>query len=383
VTVLVSNVAVAIPSARTLIGVASAALIVGALAATGGAQAPSPFAPLPSHVESPPDNPSTPEKVALGKLLFWDPILSGRQDVACATCHHPDHGYADGRELPIGVGGTGLGPKRIVGSDSLLVRRNSPTILNVAFNGLVDASAHYDPTQAPMFWDSRVRGLEAQALEPIESLEEMRGGQIATGAGVAGAVARVAAVAEYQALFRQVFGDADAVNAVNMSRAIAAFERSLVTSDTRFDRYLRGDTTALTAVELFGMEAFDRQGCTLCHRGPMLSDYQVHVLGVPDNRALGGPDPGADGRAAFRTPSLRNLAVTAPYMHGGTIPFVDTVVADFYRRPGNSPRVDPLLQQVAVESNASFITAFLATLNGTFDRSIPPRVPSGLTPGGR
>jgi len=379
---MVFNVAVAIPSARTFIGAASASLLVVALNTTSGAQVPPPFAPLPLHVVSPADNPSTPEKVALGKLLFFDPILSGGGDVACATCHHPDHGYADGRELPIGVGGTGLGPKRTVGNGSLIVKRNSPTILNVAFNGMVDASAHYDPTQAPMFWDSRVTGLEAQALAPIESLEEMRGGQIATGGGAAGAVARVAAIPEYQDLFRRAFGETDGVNVVNLSRAIAAFERSLITTDTRFDRYLRGDKTALNAVESFGMDAFHTQGCTLCHRGPMLSDYQVHILGVPDNRALGEPDTGADGRGAFRTPSLRNLAVTAPYMHGGTIPFVDTVVADFYRRPGNTPGVDPLLQQVAVESNGSFITAFLATLNGDFDRSIPARVPSGLTPGG-
>lgn len=377
-----SNVAVAIRPAHMSIGVASAALFIVAMAATGGAQAPSPFAPLPLHVESPPDNPSTPEKIALGRLLFWDPILSGNGDVACATCHHPEHGYADGRELPVGVDGTGLGPKRTAGSGSLLVKRNSPTILNVAFNGLVDPAAHYDPTQAPMFWDSRVRGLEAQALEPIESLEEMRGGQVAPGGGVAGAVARVAAVVEYRDLFQRAFGGADAVNATNLGRAIATFERSLVTTDSRFDRHLRGDTNALNAIELFGMEAFDKQGCTLCHRGPMLSDYEVHVLGVPDNRALGGPDSGADGRGAFRTPTLRNLAVTGPYMHGGTFPFVDTVVADFYRRPGNA-RVDPLLLQVAVESNANFITAFLATLNGTFDRSIPERVPSGLPPGGR
>lgn len=380
---LVSNVAVAIPYARTTFGrLVAVWVLTVALVATGGAQSPSPFAPLPLHVESPADNPSTPEKVALGKLLFWDPILSGTQDVACATCHHPDHGYTDGRDLPIGVGGTGLGPKRNMGSDSLLVKRNSPTILNVAFNGLVDVSVPYDPAQAPMFWDSRVRGLEAQALVPLESLEEMRGGHIAMGGGVAGVVARVAAVAEYQDLFRGAFGGTDAVNAANLGRAIAAFERSLITTDAPFDRYLRGDTTALTEVERFGMEAFDKQGCTLCHRGPMLSDYQVHVLGVPDNRAIGGADTGADGRGAFRTPSLRNLAVTAPYMHGGTIPFVDTVVADFYRRPAG-PRVDPLLQQVSVESNGSFITAFLRTLNGTFDRSIPARVPSGLTPGGR
>jgi cytochrome c peroxidase len=200
---------------------------------------------------------------------------------------------------------------------------------------------------------------------------------------VAAAVARVAAVRQYEELFQRAFGEPDAVTALNLSRAIAAFERSLVTTDTRFDRYLRGDKSALTASEIFGMDAFDKQGCTQCHNGPMLSDYQVHVLGVPDNPALGGRDPGAEQRFAFRTPTLRNLAVTAPYMHSGTFDYVDTVVSGFYRRPGNVRGVDPLLQGVAVESNGRDITAFLETLNGTFDRSIPPRVPSGLPPGGR
>lgn len=374
----------AFPSSRTALQCGLSALtLTVALAATGTAQAPSPFAPLPLIVDSPADNPSTPQKVALGRLLFWDPILSGGQDIACATCHHPDFGYADGRPLPIGTGGQGMGPKRSAGTASLLVKRNSPTVLNVAFNGLVDASGHVDPSQAPMFWDVRVRGLEAQALAPIESLEEMRGSGVTNGGGVAAAVARVAALPQYQQMFRDAFGEAQSVNAVNMSRAIAAFERSLVTTDAPFDRYLRGDKTALNATELFGMEAFDKQGCTLCHKGPMLSDYQVHVLGVPDNPAIGARDVGAEGRFAFRTPTLRNLAYTAPYMHGGTFDYVDSVVAGFYRRPGGGRGVDPLLQQVSVESNANFITAFLGTLNGSFDRTIPARVPSGLHPGGR
>ena len=370
---------------RTANGLAGSSLVVSVtLASLASAQAPSPFAPLPLHVESPADNPSTPGKVALGRLLFWDPILSGTRDVACATCHHPDFGYTDGRALPIGVGGEGLGPKRTAGAAGLLVKRNTPTILNVAFNGLLDPSQPFDPAAAPMFWDSRVKGLEAQALAPLESLEEMRGGTVATGSGVAGAVARVAAVRQYRDLFAQAFGTVDAVNAVNLSRAIAAFERTLVTPDTRFDRYLRGDTTALNATEIFGMHAFEEHGCALCHKGPMLSDYKLHVLGVPDNPAIGGRDPGAAGqRFAFRTPSLRNLAVTAPYMHSGTLDYVETVVAGFYRRPGATAGVDPLLQQVSVESNGNFITAFLGTLNGTFDRSIPKRVPSGLPPGGR
>ena len=358
-------------------------ILVTGLVLIGRAQTPSPFAPLPLQVESPPDNPSTPEKVALGKLLFWDPILSGTGDVACATCHHPDYGYTDGRSLPIGVGGTGIGPKRTAAGGARPVKRNSPTILNVAFNGLVDASHPADPTQAPMFWDSRVSGLEAQALAPIESFEEMRGDEVAAGGGVAGAVARLAAVRQYQELFQRAFGETNAVTALNMSRAIAAFERTLVTPDSRFDRYLRGDKSALNATEVFGMQAFDTQGCTQCHKGPMLSDYQVHVLGVPDNPTLTAPDTGAGQRFAFRTPTLRNLAHTAPYMHGGTFDYVDTVVAGFYRRPGTARGVDPLLQRVVVEQNSHEITAFLATLNGTFDTSIPARVPSGLPPGGR
>ena len=370
-------------------GAGAVSVLVLALGAPGGAQSPSPFAPLPLQVVSPPDNPSTPEKVALGRLLFWDPILSGGGDVACATCHHPEYGYSDGRALPIGVGGTGIGPKRTAVAPAGLVKRNSPTLLNVAFNGLVDPSIPFDPTQAPMFWDSRVRGLEAQSLAPIETFEEMRGREPA-GTGVAAAVARIAAVPEYQQLFARAFGGADAVSAVTLSRAIAAFERSLVTSDSRFDRYLRGDTSALTAGERYGMQAFEKQGCTLCHRGPMLSDYQLHVLGVPDNPALGARDPGAGQRFAFRTPTLRNLAYTAPYMHSGTFDYVDTVVAGFYRRPAG-PGLDPLLQQVAVESNSHDIVAFLATLNGTYDsvdsdaraERPAPRWPIGLRGGAR
>src|SRR5215471_16688672 len=186
---------------RAALGAGTLALAAAAAAAAQSrAAGPSPFAALPLHAEAPPDNPSTPEKVSLGRLLFWDPILSGRQDIACATCHHPAFGYADGRDLPIGTGGRGAGPARSYPAEtSPLVKRNSQTILNVAFNG-IDASGHVDPAQAPMFWDSRARGLEAQALIPIDSLEEMRGERVVEGNGVAAAVARVARVREYRRL---------------------------------------------------------------------------------------------------------------------------------------------------------------------------------------
>jgi cytochrome c peroxidase len=370
-------------------------------------QDPPSFSALPRTVPSPPDNPQTPEKIALGRLLFWDPILSGGQDIACATCHHPAFGFADGRDLPIGTGGRGMGPTRTFpGGANPLVKRNSQTILNVAFNG-IDRSGHVDPARAPMFWDSRAQGLEAQALIPIESLEEMRGGHDAIGGGVDMAVARVARVREYRVLFQKAFGAPDCVTALNLSRAIAAYERTLVTADTPFDRYMRGDRTAMTAVEVRGMDAFENHGCTLCHNGPMLSDYKLHVIGVSDNSKLGDYDPGAEHRYAFRTPSLRNLAMTAPYMHSGLIADLGSAVG-FYKTVGagggqllhfDTPRrvnghlvlgspvgrdaLDPLLRQVSVNSELDDIVAFLATLNGSFDRSIPKHVPSRLQPGGR
>jgi cytochrome c peroxidase len=388
-------------------GVLATSALVCALAGRPMARQDSPFAALPLSAPSPADNPSTPDKVALGRLLFWDPILSGGQDIACATCHHPDHGYADGRPLPIGTGGKGIGPSRAFpGGSSPLVRRNSPTILNVAFSG-IDAAGHVDPSQAPMFWDSRTRGLEAQALVPVESLEEMRGGRVGAGGGVAAAVQRVSKVREYQAMFRRVFGGADAVSAEDMARAIAAFERSLVTPDTPFDRYMRGDESALNDAERRGLAAFQNDGCPQCHKGPMLSDYSLHVLGVSDNPALGAADPGADGRHAFRTPTLRNLKYTAPYMHSGLLKDLGSAVG-FYKivgggggllqhfatplriegrlvlgSPVSRDQLDPLLRQVSVNSQLDDIVAFLGTLNGTFDRTIPARVPSGLKPGGR
>lgn len=389
-------------------------LVAGALliASVGGAveprpPEPSPFAALPLTVPAPADNPSTPEKIALGRLLFWDPILSGGQDIACGTCHHPAFGYSDGRDLPIGTGGRGMGPVRsFAGRAGPLVKRNSQTVLNVAFNG-IDGSGYVDPAQAPMFWDSRAHGLEEQALIPIESLEEMRGGSAPDGGGVAGALARIARVRQYRAMFERVFGAVDPVSAVNLARAIAAFERTLVTPDTPFDRYMRGDRSAMSDTERRGMGAFERHGCTLCHNGPMLSDYELHVLGVSDNSKLGAFDPGAEHRYAFRTASLRNLAYTAPYMHSGLLADLGSAVG-FYKTVGgggallmhfDAPRtidghrmlgspvgrdqLDPLLRQVSVNSELDDIVAFLGTLNGTFDRAIPPHVPSGLRPGGR
>src|ERR1700754_5210072 len=123
------------------------------------------LAALPTEVPAPPDNPTTPDRVALGRLLFWDPILSGQKDVACATCHHPEFGYSDGLDVSVGANGVGLGSSRTLapGQPARFVKRNSQTVLNAAFNGLT-ATAHAPAAAAPMFWDVRVQSLEHQAL---------------------------------------------------------------------------------------------------------------------------------------------------------------------------------------------------------------------------
>jgi cytochrome c peroxidase len=376
---------------RNIAALACLAVIAGALrlAAVGSAQSPS--RALPREVMAPADNRADAKRVELGRLLFWDPILSGRKDVACASCHHPDFGYAENLDLSVGVDGVGLGEHRrfAPGSTGVFVKRNSQSILNAGFNG-IDESGTYDPAKAPMFWDLRAVGLEAQALEPIKSLKEMRGDTYTEAEAVKEVVGRLRALPEYQQRFRQAFGGSQPVTADNLGKALAAFQRTLVANDSPFDRYQRGDPAAMTPAQVRGMERFDRAGCANCHSGPMFSDFKPHVLGVPDNGKLAASDAGVKGAYAFRTPSLRNLAHTAPYMHNGAFRTLDEVLA-FYnngrRRPRNPnvgrDQLDPLLIRLNVGRGRSEIVDFLQALNDPgFDKRIPPKVPSGLPPGG-
>lgn len=259
---------------------------------------------------------------------------------------------------------------------------------------LVAGSGAIDPRYAPMFWDVRVRGLEAQALVPIETYEEMRGtGHPELGA-VDGTLARLRAIPGYVRRFRQVFGGAQPVTAVNLGRALAAFERTLVANDSPFDRYMRGDRMALRPDQRRGMDQFQVAGCDQCHRGPMFSDYKVHTLGVPESPRLEQPDAGAGGSFGFRTPTLRNLALTAPYMHNGVFTTIDEVMtfyqdvqlmkAERVRNPHVSDgQLAPLLFEGDPAADWSAIPAFLEALNDPqFDRTAPPQVPSGLPVGG-
>src|SRR5688572_7558131 len=186
-------------------------------------------------------------EVELGRLLFWDPILSGNRDIACATCHHPDFAYADGRALSLGTGSVGLGPARVDRSGGTIpvVKRNSPTILNVAYIGVERGRGRRQPVaapivvdaeraaRAPLFWDRRVRGLENQALEPIKALEEMRGNTYPEAVAVDSVLMRLRRIPEYVSAFRAVYNEVT-IDASQLASAISAFERSLVAMNSPF-----------------------------------------------------------------------------------------------------------------------------------------------------
>ncbi len=329
---------------------------------------------LPKIIIDPINNPTSPEKIALGRALFWDPILSGNKDVACVTCHHPSKGYAEHIDLSLGVGGRGLSENREGGT---LVKRNAPTILNTAFNG-IGVTGTYDPLNTVMFWDNRSISLEEQSLGPILSMEEMRGDVYTEENAVAIVSERLSDIPVYVTMFNAAFGTNTIINGDKISKAIAAFERSLVANNSRFDQYARGNTAALTQEEVRGMNAFVEAKCTACHSGPMFTDFELHDLGVPDNSKLAIVDDGINGK--FRTPSLRNLPQTGPYFHNGTIKTLRDAVGFYNRIEIN----DDAARELNFDGDMiDSIVAFLQALNDDdFDKTIPESVPSGLPVGG-
>ena len=330
-------------------------------------------------VEEPAANPSTDPKIALGRDLFWDPILSGDRDVACASCHHPAFGYADGRRTSIGTGGSGLGPRRTIAAGAPTPTRNAMTVLNVAFNGLT-LDGPTTALAAPMFWDNRAHSLEEQAVGPIGAASEMRGAAFDAAHILPEIVARLSAIPAYVAQFERAFGP-EPVTADRVAGAIAAFERSIVATDSSFDRYMRGDAAALTPQQQRGMAVFQGSGCGGCHSGPMFSDFELHALGVPD--LPGAAHDAGDGRNRFRTASLRFVTKTAPFMHNGVFNTLDDVYRFYQRADDRSP--DPALRAVRAPrgDDAVAVSAFLESLSdGTYDTTVPPSVPSGLPVGG-
>ncbi|HZW25336.1 MAG TPA: cytochrome c peroxidase [Gallionella sp.] len=269
------------------------------------AQQPYVWRALPQVAPAPDWNPTTPEKVALGERLFHDPALSFDRTVSCSSCHEVRRGAGtDGRRTSRGIGGQS-------GS------RNAPTVWNAAF-------------QSVLFWDGRARSLEEQAGGPPFNPKEMGMPSPAL------LEQRVREDADYRAAFARVFGAEQPITLRQITAAIAAYERTLITPDAPYDRFVRGDLSALNAAQLRGMELFQSLGCIQCHSGPNFSGASLfkpmqaaqRLFPVFKENGYTGryaltQDVGASrhgsSQGVWRIPSLRNVALTAPYFHNGSV----------------------------------------------------------------
>ncbi len=270
----------------------------------------------------PANNPLTEEGVALGKKLFFDPILSANNTISCASCHNPQASFTDDLQFSRGI-------------DDALGSRNSMPLFNLAW--------HYDER---FFWDGSATSLEDQAFEPVTNPNEM-------GSTWANAVSALKQSQEYPELFRRAFGT-DGIDSVRVAMAIAQFERTLISDNSRFDRSLRGEIT-LTEEESRGVAVFmmeTKGDCFHCHgnpNNPLWTDNIFRNNGLDEtfeDLGLGAitGDPGDNGK--FKTPSLRNLAYTAPYMHDGRFATLDEVINHYSEGLRNSPTIDPLMKKV-------------------------------------
>ncbi|MCA9921344.1 MAG: ASPIC/UnbV domain-containing protein, partial [Anaerolineales bacterium] len=398
------------------------------------------------------------EKVSLGRALFWDPLLSGNRDTACVTCHHPLEATGDSLSLPIGTGGQGLGTERVLpaGTRQVLVPRNATPIFNLALAGM-----------DTMFWDGRVQGtseteydspanddlpfgldnaVAVQAMFPVTSRDEMRGqrgnkdifGERNELASISdhqwpiiwqSLMVRILAVPAYRQLFAAAYPDvpADELGFEHAANAIAAYQMETFTFlDSPWDRYLQGDKSVLPTDALAGATLFyGKAGCAQCHSGPLLSDMDFHNIGVPQvGPGKGFEEPFDYGRAretgddsdlfAFRTPPLRNVAITGPWMHNGAYTTLETAVRhhldpeaavatyDFSRLSDMMLEEDsgdtavhtaalsaPSLERVNVEltdDEVALLLTFLHSLTSPaatdLSHTIPNAVPSGLKVGG-
>jgi cytochrome c peroxidase len=256
----------------------------------------------------PVDNPSTPEKVELGRLLFHDPISSVDRKVACVTCHSQYWGMGDGLARSVGVGGVGAPGMGRTGPTH--TRRNAPTLWNAAY-------------RTQLFWDGRVASLEDQAPVPMRNALEL-------GRDPADVATDLAAIDEYRARFAEAFpGDAQPVSGANMARAIASFVRTVTSDDAPYDRWVRGDARALSDEEVRGMFLFADAGCASCHEPPLFaSDRYARLLPATADDLGRAEVTGLDAdRGAFRVPTLRNLRETYPYFHDGSSPTIEDAVA--------------------------------------------------------
>lgn len=304
--------------------------------------------PLPILRQTGSTNSNDARKIALGKQLYFDGRLSKNGAISCAFCHNPGTGWADPRQTSIGIGG-GLGG------------RQAPTVLNTGFN-------------SSQFWDGRARSLEEQALKPIQNPIEM-------GETHENVVRKLNGIKGYQEQFRAVFSTDP--NLQGIAEAIAAFERTVISTNSAFDRYVMGDPKAMDGAAIRGMALFKgKTRCILCHNGPNFTDNQFHNLGVPQI----GPMKEDLGRyyvtkaekdkGAFKTPTLRSITETAPYMHDGVFKTLGEVLDFLSKGGGANPNLSPLIKAIYLTpEEKKDLIAFLKALTGESVKFDLPKLP--------
>ncbi len=295
----------------------------------------------------PADNLPTDAKIKLGQQLYFDGRLSADGKISCATCHDPKMGWAGHDATDTGIEGK-------VGG------RNSGTVVNSGYMKF-------------QFWDGRAGSLEEQALGPIQNPVEM-------GETLDNVVRKLNAVSGYQRQFQEVFGTK--VTSDGIAKAIAAFERTIISGPSPYDRYLAGDKKAMSAAAVRGQEIFNGKGnCVACHKDPVYSDQGFHNLGVGMKAAK--PDIGREAitknpadRGRFKTPGLRNVARTYPYMHDGKTPTLEAVV-EFLNAGGvPNPNLDPIIKPLGLGAREQKdLVAFLNALTGPEPIVQPPKLP--------
>ena len=300
----------------------------------------------PDSVPHPEDNRYSAERRALGKLLFFDPRLSGAGDISCATCHDPAKSWSDGRA-------------RAVGATRTPLARRTQTVLNTA----------YAPA---LFWDGRAETLEQQALGPIEAEGEM-------GLPLPAMVQRLNALAGYRALFARAYGS-DSVTPALVAKAIAQFERTVNSTPAPFDRWAAGDDRAIEESAKRGFVLFNgKASCASCHGSWRFTDDSFHDIGVPGaDSGRAHVVPGVEVLAfAFKTPTLRNVVERAPYMHDGSERTLAEVV-ELYDRGGRARRasLSPFIRPLGLtRQEKDDLIAFMRTLSSPDTVSVPTHFP--------
>ena len=287
----------------------------------------------PASIPFPDDNPYSDARYRLGKTLFFDTRLSASEVTSCATCHNPALNWGDGLAKGVGNSHQALG-------------RKTPTILNLAWD-------------SQYFWDGRANSLEQQALMPISSPAEMNMPHDTM-------IKRLDGVTAYRPLFAQAFpGEAAPISKENIARAIAVFERKVISSDAPFDRWVKGDEKAIPASAKRGFVLFNtKANCAACHSGWSFSDGSFHDIGLPgDDVGRGKILPLATMQHAFKTVGLRNIAQRYPYMHDGSLPTLAAVIDHYDGKFVRRDSLDDFMKPLALDKGErADLIAFLQTL---------------------